>query len=427
MVISIGSKIKELRQERKICQRDICCDILSQTILSRIENDKMTPSVEQLEHISKCLNMPVSYFLDKGSSKYTPSKSTQGELYFISELYIQKKYNTILELYEGGKLNNLNHIDKKFFIGMSYFYNELYKESSVLLNEYATGYRSSTAEQKIIMVENYATALNNLNQITFKNSSYIKSLNYLLEARKELENYKKINLKIYFVIIYNIGSVYYRLNKYNDTIKILEKLLNSNKDITFLSVLPNIHLLSNVAYYRIKIYDKSLKHIEQAIWLYNYTGQNYDAGECYLNYINCLRSEMRLYEALNLVEKLIDEYSKDTDLQNRFLVQKMAVLFNMKRFDDLYLFSKTINISELRKRSRAEFYFMLGHAEYIRKEYLKAFEHLKNCEKYMVKNMFYHDLSLIYEDLYHISKNERYKNKAITCNSLDGITNILRI
>ena len=40
---SLGKKVKSLRKEIGLKQEELTCDILSRTMLSKIENDKVTP------------------------------------------------------------------------------------------------------------------------------------------------------------------------------------------------------------------------------------------------------------------------------------------------------------------------------------------------------------------------------------------------
>ena len=74
---SLGKKIKSLRKELGLKQEELTCDILSRTMLSKIENDKVTPSIYQLNHISKKLGYSVDYFLQTDSLSY--SNNTQYE------------------------------------------------------------------------------------------------------------------------------------------------------------------------------------------------------------------------------------------------------------------------------------------------------------------------------------------------------------
>lgn len=425
MMPSIGSKIKDLRAKLKINQEDICCDILSQTILSRIENDKMLPSIPQLEHIANCMGVRINYFFEENRIDYELLNNLQENISYLKVLYEQKKYDKILYLYEIGELRGWKDAGVYYYVGMSYYNMQLYNISLTILRKYITGYKKMDDSRKKEEAKYYAAALNKLHCIMLRNSNFEKAVKYLYQAKAELEKYEKTNIRIYFVVINNIGSTYCISYKFNEAIRVLEKFLETYKDIISLQLMPCIHVSLSIAYYSIKNYKEALKHIKDAIWLFEYTGQNSYADECYLNYIDCLRFELKLNEALELAEKLINKYFHDPKMLNLFRNQKMIVLFNMKRFDALYLLSKEIDLKELRKRSKMEYYFMTGHVELIRKEYTKAYNLLKRCETYLRNNKFFLDLSLLYKDLACITGNPEFMNEAIKYGKMDGICNIM--
>ncbi|EGD50643.1 helix-turn-helix domain protein [Thermoanaerobacter ethanolicus JW 200] len=62
MNISIGTKIKSLRLQKKLSQSELCGNFMNRVVLSRIENGKALPSLEQLIYIAEKLEVPVSYF-----------------------------------------------------------------------------------------------------------------------------------------------------------------------------------------------------------------------------------------------------------------------------------------------------------------------------------------------------------------------------
>ncbi|HHY77642.1 MAG TPA: helix-turn-helix transcriptional regulator [Clostridiales bacterium] len=63
MISSIGSKIKSLRKNKKLTQAQLCGDKINRSVLSLIENNKMEPSLSQLNHICKVLDVPITYFI----------------------------------------------------------------------------------------------------------------------------------------------------------------------------------------------------------------------------------------------------------------------------------------------------------------------------------------------------------------------------
>ncbi|WP_236612037.1 helix-turn-helix domain-containing protein [Caldanaerobacter subterraneus] len=62
MLSSIGDKIKALRLQKNLSQSELCGSFMSRVVLSRIENGKALPSLEQLAYLAEKLEVPVSYF-----------------------------------------------------------------------------------------------------------------------------------------------------------------------------------------------------------------------------------------------------------------------------------------------------------------------------------------------------------------------------
>lgn len=63
--MTLGQRIRQIRQEKGISQRQLCSGIITRNMLSLIENDVATPSLDTLRFLSEQLQTPVSYFLDE--------------------------------------------------------------------------------------------------------------------------------------------------------------------------------------------------------------------------------------------------------------------------------------------------------------------------------------------------------------------------
>lgn len=409
MIIPIGSKIKALRQKRKICQQDLCCEILSRTILSKIENNRMLPSIPQLEHISKVLNMPIYYFFrpDDAAVLGEPANIDE-EIDNIMSLYDNKKYLDIIGLYEQGILKINKNLILLYYSGMSYFYAQLHNNSLILLRKFITAYKSSSSSFKYENIESYASSLNILSSIMIKNSNYNKALSYLYEASKVLELHKKCNTKIYDIVINNMGAVYCRQLEYEKAIGVLEAFLSKKYDMVYLFALSSIHLSLNLAYYHIGKYTESIKHIKNALWLFDYIGKSFDSNECYLNYINVLRFARRFDEALKLIDELKETKGNNNELLNLLLTEEITVYFNMDKFDEVLRISCNIKVKDLRKSSRMDYYMIMGHVLFLEGSLSSAYTYLNKCKKYFLNQKFYSDLSLIYDDLSIILNDGHY-------------------
>lgn len=68
--INMGQKIKQLRKMQRLTLRDLSKAIgLSSSLISQIENDKVTPSIATLFKIANFLGKSTSFFLDDGKHK----------------------------------------------------------------------------------------------------------------------------------------------------------------------------------------------------------------------------------------------------------------------------------------------------------------------------------------------------------------------
>ena len=59
--MTLGQKIKAVRLERGMTQKELAGDTITRNMLSKIENDSATPSVRTLEHLAGALGLPTEY------------------------------------------------------------------------------------------------------------------------------------------------------------------------------------------------------------------------------------------------------------------------------------------------------------------------------------------------------------------------------
>lgn len=63
--MSVGTRIKELRLERNMTQKDFAKEIgISRSYLGDLENDRKSPSAETIHKLSEKMNVSSSYFFD---------------------------------------------------------------------------------------------------------------------------------------------------------------------------------------------------------------------------------------------------------------------------------------------------------------------------------------------------------------------------
>lgn len=421
MDLSIGSKIKALRNRQKLSQQDLCSGILDRTVLSKIENDKVTPSIFQIKSIAARLNIPVEFLLSGDASMNQDLYSYGTDLY---RLFKEGHYYKIINMYEDHYLDDINDVNKYYYIGQAFFNCEYYDTSSKILKKYVFLYSKSTEDFKKEYVENSANAFNILCKIMFRNSNLTKCISYLNKARVYLELYERCNVKIYFTVMNNLGSIYCMLNQYTKTIFILENFLQKVKDLSFINTLPSMHLSLNISYYNLENYEKSIEHIKKAIFLFNYSGRHYDAAHSYLNYINALRYSLKFEEAFEVFEEYKRSYSEISSLYFNFLIQEMVLCFNVEKYELFEELSLKLKLNQLDKYNRCCYYFMEGHIRFIKKDYNNARRLFLKCEKCFMNQRFHQDLAVMYHDLYVMTCDDKYDELSRYYMNVKGKKNI---
>ncbi len=64
--MTLGEKIRTLRLARGVTQAELCDDVITRNMLSRIENGAALPSLPTLQHLANTLGVSSGYFLDEG-------------------------------------------------------------------------------------------------------------------------------------------------------------------------------------------------------------------------------------------------------------------------------------------------------------------------------------------------------------------------
>jgi len=75
MIVDIGSRIKFLRTQRDISQKELAISLkVSNSFLSALESGTKTPSLEMLNSICEALDISVSYFFETGKPNLSPEQ-----------------------------------------------------------------------------------------------------------------------------------------------------------------------------------------------------------------------------------------------------------------------------------------------------------------------------------------------------------------
>ena len=94
--MTLGKKIKALRESEKLTQSALSGDKITRNMLSLIESDSATPSLDTLDYIAKKLGVTVSYLLSEDDSPFYYKKKEK--IKEIREIYQKKDYGRCIDL-----------------------------------------------------------------------------------------------------------------------------------------------------------------------------------------------------------------------------------------------------------------------------------------------------------------------------------------
>ena len=93
--MTLGNKIKEIRKRKNITQSALCQGKITRNMLSAIENDKASPSLETLRFIALALEVPLSFLVSDDDSVFFYKKAEK--IKAIRDHYKEKRYKKCID------------------------------------------------------------------------------------------------------------------------------------------------------------------------------------------------------------------------------------------------------------------------------------------------------------------------------------------
>ncbi|TLS37453.1 helix-turn-helix domain-containing protein [Pseudalkalibacillus caeni] len=113
--VKVGKSIRELRSFLGISQSELANGICTQSLISQIENDQVSPTADILYKIASRLGVDINYFFDMTDC---PRLDYVQEVFFqIRKNIKQREYNMVAEIIKAEEKNPLFHSrkNKQFF------------------------------------------------------------------------------------------------------------------------------------------------------------------------------------------------------------------------------------------------------------------------------------------------------------------------
>lgn len=101
--MSFGSRLKELRTDKKISQKQVAFDIgTSITTISQYESDSRFPNEKMLKRLCKYYQISSDYLLELTDTKHAPLSKEEAK----SKMVMSKQMNFICDLIDMIQLEN---------------------------------------------------------------------------------------------------------------------------------------------------------------------------------------------------------------------------------------------------------------------------------------------------------------------------------
>ncbi|MGL5152683.1 MAG: helix-turn-helix domain-containing protein [Clostridium sp.] len=411
---NIGERIKSLRKEKGLTQSDVSGEVINRVVLSRIENNLQDPTVSQLLHISKILDIDISELF---RSRSTSFKRKDEFFDKIAIMYNNKEYYDIIKFYDLYKsdFGRIRDKSKNFYLGVAYFENNMFDESEKWLKKYvAYGLKEPEEVQEKIVIM-LCEAFNNLCKINAMKKNISLSLHYLDMGYRFVTKFHVESSYIGLAILNNKCINYLSLMRFKKIISICRYFETTKQSICYPATYVNIHKTLSVAYLNVGDYEKAIEHTKKVIGLYEFMGEHVKKALAYTNYINSLRFSGNFQGALRISKYCREEFKKDELVLNEVLVNELIIYFNMNDYDRVENLVREINMLNLSKDFNADYNFILGTLFMREGKVSKAIKCFKNGLTFLINTNYNYDLYKLYDNLYSLTGEVIYKE------SRDGI------
>ncbi len=94
--MNIGKKIKRIRTEKLMTQRELAGDEITRNMLSQIENGSAQPSLSTIKYLADRLGVPIGYLLSEGDEEFVYNKTRV--MKNIKKAYSDKSFGLCREM-----------------------------------------------------------------------------------------------------------------------------------------------------------------------------------------------------------------------------------------------------------------------------------------------------------------------------------------
>lgn len=176
--MTLGEKIRYLRNQRKMTQARLAGDKITRNMLSAIESDKANPSLETLKYLANALSVPLPYLLSVENDYYLYEKNERIEEIYTA--YSLGSYKSVVRLAE-----KLSRQDDEIHLILAYSHLELGKE------DFKRGAMKTASENFMLSLEHSEKTLHSTGHIESVAAMHLSIIKNMQAPLLELdsENY----------------------------------------------------------------------------------------------------------------------------------------------------------------------------------------------------------------------------------------------
>ncbi|WP_022793693.1 helix-turn-helix domain-containing protein [Marinococcus halotolerans] len=290
--LTLGTKLKDLRQYYEVSQSELAKSICSQKAISKIERDEMQPTAEILNLIAIKLGVKISYFFDDHEApRFNYIRDTKDKIdKLIRDYDFIEAMNIIREELKNPLFRKPVH--KKFLLwkrAILHFKLTNEKEEALELLQLARDLKTETlsiTEEDIGIIINFGT-------IYMDTKEFNKAVKYFDEARTlykklPIDQWGPMQTKIYF----NTCVVYANSNKFKKGLKVVDEGIKNVYEQESLYLLGELYYQKGICLYYLGNIKEALRCMEKSLFYLEEKGQTIFYDFILQNYLRFQRAAL---------------------------------------------------------------------------------------------------------------------------------------
>lgn len=291
-ILTLGTKLKDLRQYYEVSQSELAKNICSQKAVSKIERDEMQPTAEILNLIAIRLGVKISYFFDDHEApRFNYIWDTKDK---IDKLIRDYDFTEAMNIIRKELKNPLfrKPVHKKFLLwkrAILHFKLTNEKEESLDLLQLARDLKTETlsiTEEDVGIIINFGT-------IFMDTKEFDKAVKYFDEARNlykklPIDQWGPMQTKIYF----NTCVVYANSNKFKKGLKVVEEGIKNVYEQESLYLLGELYYQKGICLYYLGNIKEALRCMEKSLFYLEEKGQTIFYDFILQNYLRFQRAAL---------------------------------------------------------------------------------------------------------------------------------------